>query len=152
MAGLGGAISLFGGDGTVAFTTFSANHADGGDPYFGAAIAGNPTLRLTSDVFANNTAKNTGAPMQCQVMGTGDGDVQWPRTHEVGTANDTPCTPTTTFADPLLGALADNGGPTQTIVPGDGSPARGAGVMCPATDQRGMARPATGCTSGSVEP
>jgi hypothetical protein len=152
MAGLGGAISLFGGDGTVAFTTFSANHADGGDLYFGAAIAGNPTLTLTSNVFANNTAENTGAPMQCQVMGTGDGNIQWPRTHVVGTANDTPCTPTTTFADPLLGSLADNGGPTKTIVPGDGSPARGAGVMCPATDQRGMARPATGCTSGSIEP
>jgi len=152
LAGLGGALSLFGGGGTIAFTTFSANHADGGDPYFGAAIGGNPTLTLVSNVFANNTAKNTGAPMQCHVTGTGDGNIQWPRTHVIGGANDAPCTPTTTFADPLLGALGDHGGPTATIVPGDGSPARAAGVMCPATDQRGMTRPSTACTSGSVEP
>ncbi len=152
VAGLGGAIALFGGDGAITFTTFADNHADGGDPYFGAAIAGNPTLTLTSDIFANNTAKNTGAPMQCQVSGTGDGNLQWPRTHVVGGAADAPCTPTTTFADPLLGALGSNGGPTPTLVPGSGSPAIGAGVSCPTTDQRGMARPAMGCSSGSVEP
>ena len=152
LAGLGGAIALFGGDGTISFTTFSDNHADGGDPYFGAAIAGNPTLTLTSDIFANNTAKNTGAPMQCQVQGTGDGNVQWPRTHVIGSAADSPCTPTTTFADPLLGALGSNGGPTATLVLGAGSPAIGAGVNCPANDQRGMTRPAMGCSSGSVEP
>lgn len=151
MAGLGGAIALFGGGGTIAFTTFAQNHADGGDPYFGAAIAGNPTLTLVSDLFDGNTAQNAGAPMQCQVMGTGDGDLQWPRAHAVGGADDTPCTPTTTFADPQLGALGNNGGPTATLVPAAGSPAQGAGVSCPATDQRGTPRPATGCTSGSVE-
>jgi hypothetical protein len=151
-AGLGGALSLFGGDGTISFTTFANNHADGGDPYFGAAIGGNPTLTLTSNLFANNTAQNTGAPMQCHVMGTGDGNLQWPRKHAAGNADDAPCTPTTTFADPLLGPFGDNGGPTPTMLPLGGSPALGAGVSCPATDQRGMPRPATGCTSGSVEP
>ncbi|MBV8762959.1 MAG: hypothetical protein JO257_37080 [Deltaproteobacteria bacterium] len=152
LAGLGGAIALFGGDGAITFTTFSGNHADGGDPYFGAAIAGNAPLTLTSDIFANNTALNSGAPMQCHVMGTGEGNVQWPRTHVIGGAADAPCTPTTTFADPLLGALGSNGGPTDTLVPGAGSPAIGAGVNCPATDQRGRTRPAMGCSSGSVEP
>lgn len=152
LAGLGGAVDLFGGDGTIAFSTFSANHADGGDPYFGAAIGGNPTLSLVSNLFVNNTAKNPGAPMQCQVTGTGDGNVQFPATHVVGGAADAKCTPTTTFADPMLGDLGDHGGASPTIVPATTGSAHGAGVMCPATDQRGMPRPATGCTSGSVEP
>ena len=151
MAGLGGAISLFGGGGSISFTTFAANHADGGDPYFGAAIGGNPTLTLVSDLFVNNTAKNPGAPMQCHVTGTGDGDLQWPRNHVMGNGPDAPCTPTTTFADPLLGALADNGGASKTLLPDPTSPARSTGVLCPPTDQRGMPRPATGCTSGSVQ-
>ena len=153
MAGLGGALSLFnGGTGTIAFTTFVGNQANGGDPYFGAAIGGDPTLSLVSDLFANNTAQNPGAPMQCQVMGTGSGDFQWPMAHAVGGGSDAPCTPSTTFADPMLGALADHGGASETAIPMASSPARGGGVTCPPTDQRGMPRPATSCTSGSVEP
>jgi hypothetical protein len=151
-AGLGGAVSLFGGGGSIEFTTFAQNQANGGDPYFGAAIAGNPTLALVGDLFDGNTAQNPGAPMQCQVTGTGGGNLQWPMNHAVGNGADAPCTPTTTFADPMLGALADHGGATETIAPAAGSPAIGAGVMCPPTDQRGMPRPPTGCTSGSVEP
>lgn len=153
MAGLGGAISLFGGGGSIAFTTFFANHADGGDPYFGAAIGGNPTLSLVGDLFDGNTAQNPGAPMQCQVTGSGDGDLQWPMNHVVGGGADAKCTPTTTFADPLLGPLDDHGGASPTAVPAAGSPAIGAATTgCPATDQRGMPRPASGCTAGSVEP
>ena len=59
-----------------------------------------------------------------------------------------------------LGALADNGGPTQTIVPGTGSAAINA-VSCanaPLVDQRGYLRPdpasmgsATPCDAGAVE-
>ena len=36
------------------------------------------------------------------------------------------------------------------MMPAAGSPAVGAGVNCPATDQRGRARPAR-CTLGAVE-
>lgn len=151
LAGLGGAICLFGGDGTLAFCTFADNHADGGDPYFGAAIAGNPMLTLTSSLFVGNTAQNPGAPMQCMVDGTGDGNLQWPRNHLVGGGPDALCPPTVTFADPMLGALGDHGGPTPTMLPASGNPAIGAGVSCPATDQRGMPRPSTACTSGAAE-
>jgi CSLREA domain-containing protein len=65
-----------------------------------------------------------------------------------------------TGVDPLLGPLADNGGPTLTHLPADGSPAIDAGnpADCPATDQRGVARPADGdgdgaavCDIGSAE-
>ena len=60
----------------------------------------------------------------------------------------------------LLGALADNGGRTRTLLPQAGSPAIDGGVAtgCPAIDQRGLARPADGngdaiavCDSGAVE-
>ena len=46
-------------------------------------------------------------------------------------------------AKPLLGSLADNGGPTQTHALNPGSPAidNGENNDAPATDQRGVARP-----------
>jgi hypothetical protein len=45
--------------------------------------------------------------------------------------------------NPLLGVLADNGGPTSTYAELDGSPAIDAGdpALCPSTDQRGIGRP-----------
>lgn len=48
--------------------------------------------------------------------------------------------------DPLLGVLADNGGPTLTHALQPGSPAIDAGTNtnCPAADQRGIARPYDG--------
>ena len=48
-----------------------------------------------------------------------------------------------TFANPQLGPLADNGGPTLTMALLPGSPAIDAGsaVGAPATDQRGIPRP-----------
>ncbi len=46
------------------------------------------------------------------------------------------------IADPMLGALADNGGPTRTHALLKGSPATNAGGSpFPATDQRGIPRP-----------
>ena len=64
---------------------------------------------------------------------------------------------------PLLGSLASNGGPTQTLLPAATSPAadvipktttlRGV-TVCPGTDQRDVARPGHGetrCTIGAVE-
>jgi hypothetical protein len=66
--------------------------------------------------------------------------------------------------DPLLDALANNGGPTDTRLPHTGSPLIDAiaplvAGQCPieptpivTTDQRGLARPSgTGCEIGAVE-
>ncbi len=56
--------------------------------------------------------------------------------------------------NPLLGALANNGGPTETHALLGGSPAINTGnnAVCPATDQRGVARPSAGiCDIGSFE-
>ncbi len=64
-----------------------------------------------------------------------------------------------TTADPLLGPLADNGGPTFTMLPGNSSPAIDTGddSVCAAApvnnlDQRGIARPQRNqCDIGAVE-
>ncbi len=54
--------------------------------------------------------------------------------------------------DPLLGPLADNGGPTQTRALGPGSPAIGAGECFASSDQRGQPRPSGGpCDIGAYE-
>lgn len=55
-------------------------------------------------------------------------------------------------ADPLLAPLGNYGGPTQTHALLAGSPAIDAGndAACPATDQRGVARPQDGDNSGSA--
>ena len=62
--------------------------------------------------------------------------------------------------DPLLGPLVDNGGPTPTHLPLDGSPAVDMGhpSSYPETDQRGFPRPRDGdldgeavCDIGAVE-
>jgi hypothetical protein len=59
---------------------------------------------------------------------------------------------------PVVNVLADNGGPTQTNALPPGSPAIDAADnhACPATDQRGLARPAFGglalrCDVGAFE-
>ncbi|MDX6698842.1 MAG: hypothetical protein QOE65_2239 [Solirubrobacteraceae bacterium] len=57
-------------------------------------------------------------------------------------------------ADPKLGPLQDNGGPTPTMALGAGSAAidAAASAGCPATDQRGFARPVgAGCDAGAFE-
>src|SRR5262249_37062439 len=56
--------------------------------------------------------------------------------------------------DPLLGALANNGGDVDTLALLGGSPAidAGDGVGCPATDARGVARPqGSACDIGAFE-
>jgi CSLREA domain-containing protein len=55
-------------------------------------------------------------------------------------------------AEPLLGPLGDNGGPTATQALDPASPAIDAGTDCPPTDQRGVARPqGAGCDIGAFE-
>jgi hypothetical protein len=57
------------------------------------------------------------------------------------------------LVDPMLGPLADHGGPTATLALSPGSPAIDAGgAMCPPIDQRGVARPAgAACDAGAFE-
>ena len=59
-----------------------------------------------------------------------------------------------TASDPLLGPLGNNGGPTQThaLLPGSLAIDAGDDAGCPATDQRGIARPqGRACDIGAYE-
>lgn len=103
-------------------------------------VSGGAKLSIGDSVVANNAGGNCTAAH----ASAGGGNVQFP---QGGTA----CTSDVAYGDPMLGALAANGGPTETMLPAAGSAAAKAGKACPATDQRGTARPANGCTSGAVE-
>ncbi len=150
--GVGGGIVLFGNGGTIENVTFSGNQSNGGSGYFAAAIGGGTPLTIKNSLFSDDTSKDCNAPMQCQVGSSAGADnLQWPKTHAVCATVDTACSTGTTFGNPQLGALESNGGPTQTLAPLPGSPAVGIGQACPSTDQRGVARPASGCTAGAVE-
>jgi predicted outer membrane repeat protein len=150
--GLGGAIYLSGNGGTLQNLTFVGNQSSGGSGYFAAAIGGFTALDITNSIFSENTTRDCGSPMTCSAgKSYGQHDLQWPTTHAICSNTDLACTPNTVFKNPALGALQNNGGPTKTAAPLPGSPALGAGMNCPAADQRGVARPASGCTAGAVQ-
>src|SRR5215203_267474 len=111
----------------------SANNNAGG-------IGNGSTATLNNTIVANNEGGNcAGLPV------TDDGgNLEWPG-NDCGFA---------LSADPLLGPLADNGGPTQTHALQPDSPAIDAAVECPppATDQRGVSRPqGAACDIGAFE-
>lgn len=106
----------------------------------GAVFGAHTGLVLKNTIVSDNTG--TWGPSCDKPLGDGGGNLQW--------TQQSPCVPTL-IANPLLGALGDNGGPTETMAPAAGSPALTYGSGCPATDQRGNARNASSCTSGALE-
>jgi CSLREA domain-containing protein len=96
-----------------------------------------PFLYVTNTIVAGNTATFT--------AGTEDswGDYTSEGYNLVGdgTGSPTDGIGDVTTADPLLGPLADNGGPTLTHLPLKGSPAIDAGSTDQTVDQRDVARP-----------
>jgi predicted outer membrane repeat protein len=105
------------------------------------------SIHLTNTIMANNllSANCSAAPVTITSLGhnldsgtscgfTGPGDLS--------------------NTDPLLGSLANNGGPTQTHALLPGSPAIDTGINsgCPSTDQRGVTRPqGAACDIGAYE-
>jgi hypothetical protein len=119
--------------------TIANNHATAANQIAGGIFG--EGLELVNTIVAGNTAMYTPT---CNVERTGgSGNLQWP--------DGSPCTDAPRVADPMLGALGDNGGDTETLLPGATSPARMLGAAsCPELDQRGTPR-ATPCTAGAVE-
>lgn len=107
-----------------------------GNTGFGIAALGPSTLTVTNSIVTDNRAGNCAGTVT-------DGGHNLPEAAG--------CTGST-IDDPGLGPLADNGGPTQTRALLSGSPAIDAGDngACPATDQRGVARPQDGDRNGSA--
>ncbi|MCA9665728.1 MAG: hypothetical protein KC503_09080 [Myxococcales bacterium] len=150
--GLMGALSHNGG-GEIRNCTFANNKAEGGAGLFTAALGPGGAVKVYNTVFWNNTTKEPYNPQACwHQPKQGADNFQWPRKRSDGKIDDTACVENINWQDAQLGALADNGGPTQTMLPASGSPVIGAGKSCPAVDQRGNTRPQNNCAAGAVEP
>ena len=151
--GIGGAVFNLSGAVTAAGATFAANTApyDGSSIYnlvYDASTARTAATTLRDTIVANGTAgtdlvSNKTAYIYPPNLGSADVDagqfdlVTSMAAREQGTVTGSPLT-----ADPLLGALRDNGGPTATMAPAPKSPAIDAGsAFGLATDQRGAPRP-----------
>ncbi len=147
--GTGGAILLDNGAETTTLTndTFAANSASGP----GGAIDNGSALMPSNTIFSANTSG--GSPGTCSHPVTVTGG------HSGGfnIVPDVSCALAVfgdSATDPHLLALADNGGPTQTMALGDGSGAldKIPASSCPAVDQRGVVRPqGAACDIGAFE-
>jgi hypothetical protein len=147
----GGAIAEYGAPLYISHCTFGDNRAG-----IGAAIRNDVNMWLKSCVFSGNlgTLEWEGHAVRITAL-DGGGNVQWPQIKNLWGTDEIPATATVVFADPLLGSLGNNGGPTRTRLPGPGSPAINGGSASgyPVTDQRGQPRPTVGTLpdAGSVE-
>jgi hypothetical protein len=154
----GGAISNYASTLTVTNSTFVSNSAVVGGAIYNLTFA---NIRVTNSTFSANTASGGGPALHNDGLtvlvenslfadngcGTriadGGGNLDWPDSGCPGVNG-----------DPRLHALADNGGPTPTMAVGAGSAAIDAALsaICPASDQRGIARPfGAGCDIGAYE-
>jgi CSLREA domain-containing protein len=141
--GGGGGGIMNGGTLTMTNSTLAGN---GASPSSGGGIyrfGGTATLRNT--IVAYNTA-GSGANCNGAIANGGNNldsgtSCGWGSTS--GSMSNT---------DPKLGPLANNGGATQTMALSVGSPAIDTAnpATCPATDQRGIARPLDGDANGSA--
>ena len=122
----------------IAHSTIAGNSATGeGGGLF--AITG--PVNVDHCIVADNTA---GANPDLATVVDGSFDISFSLVEAPGSANITDNGGNVFNQDPQLGALANNGGPTQTHLPAALSPAVNAGDAAfappPATDQRGLAR------------
>ncbi|MBK7013330.1 MAG: hypothetical protein IPH43_12335 [Xanthomonadales bacterium] len=167
----------------ISNTTFSTNNAstNGGAIYHYVGSNGNGRMMLSHVTFKGNSAARGGAIFNYGGAGnlanagpTFDGVILWGNQAstegpEIHNQNATPvvrdsivaggCPATTQCAgvisaNPALGALADNGGFSRTMLPNTGSPAINAAntAACPPTDQREIPRAqGSRCDIGAVE-
>ncbi|MCO5176874.1 MAG: hypothetical protein M9890_07905 [Thermomicrobiales bacterium] len=160
-ADVGGAIRV-NGDVTLLNSTFYGNQATWGygDGYkYGNSLyfPSGSTFTMTNTIMVSSTKGECATDGGINPVDNGGNLL----TDDSCASNDyhyDPIGTVVTLADLDLGALADNGGPTQTIALGENSVAIGAGVLaaCAAApvnglDQRGYTRPTTTCDSGAFD-
>ncbi len=128
---------------TVTNSTIAYNQASSGVVGYGGLVnVSGGTVTVQNSIVAFNDQQN------CLGSITSLGN---------NLANDTACSFVAAgdwqSSDPLLAALGDYGGATQTHALLPGSPAIEAGdaAACPAADQRGVARPQDGDNNGTAE-
>lgn len=143
----GGGIFVNEQDTVLTNVTVAGNQASGADA--GAGIFVNDDLTIQNSIFAHNTTD--GVENNC----TNEEDqISGDHNLESGTDCSFTAAGDKQGADPVLGAVANNGGDTDTQALGAGSPAidAAAAASCPATDQRDVPRPQLGgCDMGAFE-
>jgi predicted outer membrane repeat protein len=135
---------------TLLGSTVAGNSADAG-----GGINDEGEMTAANSIIAGNTSddiETAGTPVNSlgfNLVGETDGSAGWISTDLTGTVAKP--------LNPKLGPLANNGGPTQTLLPQPGSPAinHGSNALVPAgltTDQRGLPRIVGGTVDiGAVE-
>ena len=154
--GLGGAVFNLSGSFTAVGSTLAANSAadDGASIYnlvYDAVTARQAQTTLQNTIVSGGLTSGSGVDLASDKPATTAGPSLGSATASVADRNlvqtmaarnggqivGSPLT-----ANPLLGPLQDNGGPTQTLAPADGSPVIDAGAAFGlTTDQRGLSRP-----------
>lgn len=165
--GQGGALVVNKGLLDIVNSTFASNFATfQGGAIFAGGASSEKVITLANSIFYRNDLDETHTnPVTTEWQGyhtnrsleNGGGNLQYPRTKEPDFDNEvnnliTSPTSAILFADPLLNALADNGGHNQTMALQPGSPAIDAGneSACTALDQRDYTRVGT-CDIGAYE-
>jgi CSLREA domain-containing protein len=134
--GAGG--GLFNRQGTVLITssTLSSNSA-----VFGGGLYGSGSVTIKGTILSDNSPGNNceGLPVSLGHNLSSDHTCAFDNSGDLNSTN------------PMLGPLANNGGPTQTHALLAGSPGIDAGGACPppSEDQRGVERPRDGDSNGS---
>jgi hypothetical protein len=149
----GGGINAGGGGSTfdVAYSTIAGNISpDGANIFFGGPVGATAFGTVVADPLGSDSCNDD------QIVSSG-------YNYEAGsdTCNFTASTDVVNGADPQLGSLGSNGGPTATLLPAStsplvdkipaASPCAGVNIV---VDQRGLPRPVTAgqyCDIGSVE-
>ncbi|MEA2411271.1 MAG: large repetitive protein [Thermoleophilaceae bacterium] len=139
---------------TILNTTVAGNSVSGSAPGgMGGGISassgsGSVALDVKNTIVAGNTVDGATADCSGVTTVTSDHNLSGDASCGFIDAGSLPST------DPQLGALADNGGPTDTRKPASASPVIDAGTDtgCPSTDQRGNPRPqGAACDMGALE-
>jgi CSLREA domain-containing protein len=135
-SGIGAGVYASGGTVTITNSTFSGNSTPNGS---GAGISNNTGVGV---ILHNTILANNASGGNCYgAITDGGNNIDDGVTCGWGSASGSKSS-----ANPLLGALADNGGPTQTFALLTGSPAIDGVTFngsnsAPSTDQRGVPRP-----------
>ncbi len=172
---LGGGLRLpeGGASATITNSTVASNRA-AGTTARGGGIDTNANLALRAATFARNSARIGGGlyveegttTLHSTILGLNRGTLEspdcggpvtsagWNLIAKLAGCMVTPAVTDRTNRAPKLGQLRSNSGPTQTILPLAGSPARNwvPKAQCTAKDQRGVKRPqGQKCEIGAVE-
>ena len=144
-----GVLALFGGSGVLRNNTFAGNQA----PHYPVLFPGSsgspaPTLTIANNLFVSNLG--TSAQGKCFTAFAGRDNILWPPS-TLSPAPEGGCALDETTVNPLLGPLSYNGGFTKTMSIPLSSPAATFATVCPATDQRTVARTRP-CASGAFQP